>query len=334
MHPRLALTNWVSSRLPDGLFASGMRRNSTLLEQGMIRNTLRLFLLAILMTTPPALAENLEVQVVTDGVWALVGPHEQRSASNLANNATFGAVATGDAGGSRRGAEEIHAAIGSLTDEPVKFVINTGGQDHRWLGNGYWKLQGAKIIASARAVDDQAERQSMQLSMLKQLLGDALSGTEPSQADIVFEDSYSFELGGMTFEIFHPGTAHTPGDSFVWLAAKDTVFAGDIVFVERLLGVLPQSNAKSWIAAFEAMAALNPAHVVPGHGHATNMQRAQFDTHDYLVNLREKIAQHIEDGGDMIGSVGVDQSAFAGLEQFDLLSKRNAQQVYSEMEWE
>ena len=65
----------------------------------------------------------------------------------------------------------------------------------------------------------------MQLSMLKQLLGDALSGTEPSQADIVFEDSYSFELGGMTFEIFHPGTAHTPGDSFVWLEAKDTVFA-------------------------------------------------------------------------------------------------------------
>ncbi len=306
----------------------------------MIRNSLRLFLLAIFMTTPPALAENLEVQVVTGGVWALVGPHEQRSASNLANNATFGVVATGDgvvlidAGGSWKGAEEIHAAIGSLTDEPVKFVINSGGQDHRWLGNGYWKLQGAKIIASARAVDDQAERQSMQLSMLKQLLGDALSGTEPSQADIVFEDAYSFELGGMTFEIVHPGTAHTPGDSFVWLEARDAVFAGDIVFVERLLGVLPRSNAKSWIAAFEAMAALNPAHVVPGHGHATGMQQARVDTYDYLVNLREKIAQHIDAGGDMIGSVGVDQSAFSGLDQFDLLSKRNAQQVYSEMEWE
>jgi hypothetical protein len=62
--------------------------------------------------------------------------------------------------------------------------------------------------------------------------------------------------------------------------------------------------------------------------------KAKADTYDYLANLRTHIGEHIEAGGDMIGSVEVDQSAFDYLEQFDALARRNAQQVFSEMEWE
>ena len=57
------------------------------------------------------------------------------------------------------------------------------------------------IIASADAVADQKERQSMQFTMLDALIGDALDGTEPVYADIVFDDDYSFSLGGLEFEI-------------------------------------------------------------------------------------------------------------------------------------
>jgi hypothetical protein len=64
------------------------------------------------------------------------------------------------------------------------------------------------------------------------------------------------------------------------------------------------------------------------------LKKAKADTYDYLINLREKIAKHIEEGGDMISSVKVDQSAFSNLEQFGSLAKRNAQEVFSEMEWE
>lgn len=295
---------------------------------------------AVLASSVPASAGSLEIQPVTDGVYAIVGENEQRSPQNLANNATFGVVVTGDGivlidpGGSWKGAEEIDAAIRSISDEPVRYVIDTGGQDHRWLGNGYWKAQGATIIASADAVADQTARHSMQLTGLKMLLGDALAGTEPVYADIVFDDDYSFSLGGLDFQVVHPGAAHTAGDSYVWLAARDTVFAGDIVFVERILGVGPQSLSGRWLQSFESLAALEPEHVVPGHGHATSLARAKADTYDYLANLRQRIADHIEAGGDMIGSVDVDQSRFAYLEQFDVLARRNAQQVFSEMEWE
>jgi len=295
---------------------------------------------ALILASTTAQADTLEVQNVADGVYALVGPLEQRSQENLANNATFGVVVTDDGvvlmdpGGSWKGAEAIHALIQGITDQPVRYVIDTGGQDHRWLGNGYWQAQGATVIASQAAVEDHMARGSQQMSALSQFLGDQLSGTQPAYADVTFADHYTLELGGLTFEITHAGQAHTPGDSFVWLADRDTVFTGDIVYVERILGNGGQSDARSWINVFEAMAALNPTHVVPGHGHATTLEQATADTYDYLVNLRTQIGALIEDGGDIMDAPSIDQSAFGYLEQFDSLAGRNAQTTYEQMEWE
>lgn len=65
----------------------------------------------------------------------------------------------------------LHDVVRGLTDQPVIHVINTGGQDHRSLGNGYWKARGATVIASAAAVEDQQVRGAMQLTMLSQLVG-------------------------------------------------------------------------------------------------------------------------------------------------------------------
>ncbi|WP_435138942.1 MBL fold metallo-hydrolase [Pseudopelagicola sp. nBUS_19] len=293
---------------------------------------------AVAATT--AQADMFELQNVTDNVYALVGPKEQRSPENLANNATFGIVVTDegvvllDPGGSWKGAEAIHNRIREITDQPVKFVVDTGGQDHRWLGNGYWQALGATVIASQAAVEDHKDRGSLQLTGLSQFIGDGLVGTEPSYADVTFVNDYLLEFGGLTFEIMHPGQAHTPGDSFVWLKEKDTVFTGDIVYVERILGNGNQSNAKSWIEVFETMAALDPVHVVPGHGHATTLGHATADTYDYLVNLRTQVGVLIENGGDIMDAPMIDQSAFSYLEQFDNLAGRNAQTTYEQMEWE
>ena len=302
---------------------------------------MRPVLIAALMAAPGlAPAQVLDVQQVTDDVWALVGPKEQRDAENLANNATFGVVVTGDGvvlidpGGSYRGAGMIDVAIDGITDQPVTHVINTGGQDHRWLGNGYWQERGATVIASRAAVADQTARASMQMTALANFLGDGLEGTEPAHADVTFESDHSLEVGGLSFEIMHRGPAHTPGDSFVWLPARDVMFTGDIVYVERILGVGPQSDVKSWITTFEAMAAHEPAHIVPGHGHATDLATARRDTYDYLVNLRTRIGALIDGGGGIMDAPQIDQADWSYLKQFDALAGRNAQATYEEMEWE
>jgi glyoxylase-like metal-dependent hydrolase (beta-lactamase superfamily II) len=302
---------------------------------------IRAFVAAAVLAAPTfAAAEVLDVRPVTGGVWAIVGEKAQRSPENLGNNATFGLVVTEagavliDPGGSWQGAQALHYAVRSVTEQPVTHVIDTGGQDHRWLGNGYWQAQGATVIASDAAVEDQQARASMQMTALSQLIGDALEGTEPSFADATFADGYTLEVGGLRFEIVHAGPAHTPGDSLVWVPERDTVFAGDIVYVERILGVGDQSSISHWPDAFLAVEATGAAHVVPGHGGPTTLERARADTYDYLMNLRAQIGTLLAAGGDIMDAPQVDQSAFSYLEQFDALAGRNAQTAYQQMEWE
>ena len=299
---------------------------------------MKLFTIGVVFLASPAFA--LDVQPVADNIYALVGPLGQRSPENFGNNATFGVVVTPagvvliDAGASWLGAADIDAAIDTFTDQPVKVVINTGGQDHRWFGNGYWQAQGAQIITSADALADQHDRFDEQMQRLVFFLKDAADGTEATYADTVFESDYNLTLGGVEMQIIHSGAAHTPGDSFVWLPKAQVVFTGDIVFTERMLGVQPHSIVKDWIESFETMADLQSQWVIPGHGHAGTLSTATADTYDYLVNLRSKIGALIEEGGDIYDSTKIDQTAFDYLQNSEVWEGKNAQQTFEQMEWE
>ncbi|MFA7087232.1 MAG: MBL fold metallo-hydrolase, partial [Aliarcobacter sp.] len=239
-----------------------------------------------------------------------------------------------DSGGSRRGAEEIETAIRRFTEQPVKVVINSGGQDHRWFGNAYFRSKGARIIASRAAVADHKARFREQYNSLAALIGPSLEGTEPSFAEQTFEQDHHITLGETRIELYHRGAAHTPGDTLIWLPQQRVAFAGDVVYTERMLGVGTMSNSSSWLTVFEFLRDLAPLHVIPGHGRATTLEQATVDTYDYLVFLREAVAAHME-AGNGIETVGeIDQSPFSHLLVYEQIKGRNAQQVYQEMEWE
>lgn len=114
-----------------------------------------LIVLALMM--PVAQAFQLKAEHVVDSVYALIGPLGQRSADNDGLNADFGFVVTPegviliDSGASRLGAEKIAAAIGEMTDKLVRWVVNTGSQDHLWLGNAFFAEKGAGVIALTRS---------------------------------------------------------------------------------------------------------------------------------------------------------------------------------------
>lgn len=296
--------------------------------------------MALALGASPAAAE-VTVRKVAEDVYALVGALEQRSPENLGNNATFGAVVTEDgvvlidSGGSAAGAKEIEAALATVTPQPVRLVINSGGQDHRWFGNGWFKDKGARLIAARAAVADHTERGDAQYAMMRALVGEPiLEGTTLVRAEETFDDSLTFTHGGTRFELRRVGPAHTPGDSYVWLPESRILFAGDVVYMDRLLGVGPQSDSRHWLEAFDAIAGLDPVVVVPGHGAPAPLAKARAQTADYLRHLRAEVGKVIAVGGDEEAAKKIDQSTFSHLAVFSEIAGRNAQQVYMQMEWE
>lgn len=286
-------------------------------------------------------SQQLRLQKVTDDVYAIVGPFGNRTPENKGNNSTSGFVVTNegvllvDSGGTYQGAKAIHDVIKTVTDKPVKIVINSGGQDHRWLGNGYFKEQGAHIIASQAAVEDQKARLQDQMFRLGMLVGDkVLAGTEAVYADETFDEAMEVSLGGKTFKLQMVGPAHTPGDSLIWFPEQQVVFSGDVVYIGRMLGVMPHSSSSHWLEAFAAMQALEPKHIIPGHGPATDLATAQADSGNYVKFLRDTVGEFMDNDGTIEDIGKLDQSRFSYLQDYETLKGRNAQQVFQEMEFE
>ncbi|MDH5799058.1 MAG: MBL fold metallo-hydrolase, partial [Paracoccaceae bacterium] len=160
-------------------------------------------------------------------------------------------------------------------------------------------------------------------------------GTSVVGPTIIFEDEYVIQLGDTRIEVLRLGPAHSPGDIQVWLPEQSLVIAGDMAFHERMLPIFADTCTSCWLETWEAaFEPLGATYVIPGHGHPTNMAQVRRYTHDYLVWIRERIAEHIDDGGDLAGSYYVDQSPYEKLDTFEELATKNAGRVFEEMEWE
>ncbi|MFP4062606.1 MAG: hypothetical protein ACLFS2_07410, partial [Halochromatium sp.] len=71
--------------------------------------------------------------------------------------------------------------------------------------------------------------------------------------------------------------------------AFGVLFAGDLVYLERILGVWPHSAMPDWRETFHALEALQPRVIVPGHGQPADLATARRETGDYLDWLVEQV---------------------------------------------
>jgi glyoxylase-like metal-dependent hydrolase (beta-lactamase superfamily II) len=304
---------------------------------------IRAFLSGVaLLLALPAAAVEVNFQPVADGVYAHIGEMGARTAANEGLNANLGLVVTPagavliDSGATFKSAQQIHAAVRRVTTQPVRWVINTGGQDHRWLGNGYFQAQGAELIAHAAGEADLRQRGGEHVSSLRSALGPLAEGTVPVLPTRWLRGTdEQLKLGGVVFEFKHRGGAHTPGDMLVWLPQKTVLFSGDVVYVDRLLGVIPVSQTKPWLATFAEIERLAPTVIVPGHGQVTNLATAQAQTRDYLRALRAHMKQAVDEGLDMSAAVKTFHARpWLGLLNAAELMPGNASRTYLELERE
>ena len=283
---------------------------------------------------------NKPVEVIPN-VFSAIGATAPPTYENSGHNNNLSFVITTDgvvvinSGASVRLASALHEEIKTITDQPVKLVINENGQGHAILGNLYWSQLGVDILAHEDAIHEIEENSYTILERMKSYNRDKAIGTEVIIPNKSFSEKIIFNLGGLEFHVLHLGPAHGPGDTQVWLPQLSLMIAGDMAFHERMLPIFENTCTKCWLETWdEKFAPLNATYVIPGHGHPTNMAQVTRFTRNYLLDLRAKVSEVLDNGGDLAEAFYVDQERWHSLDTFEELAKRNAGRVFEEMEFE
>jgi glyoxylase-like metal-dependent hydrolase (beta-lactamase superfamily II) len=128
-------------------------------------------------------------------------------------------------------------------------------------------------------------------------------------------------------------TAHTDNDLSLYDAQTRTLWAGDLLFMERVPAL--DGSLLGWLAVLDELQALPAEHVVPGHGPALAPWPAALEPERrYLAVLRDEIRRMQRNGGTMEQAIAeVGQSEREHWRLFDDYHQRNVTAAYAELEW-
>ncbi len=277
---------------------------------------------------------------VTDNVYSAIGITGPGSYINSGHNNNLSFIITNEgvmvfnAGNNYLLAKALHHEIKQRTDQPVKYVVLENAQGHAMLGSNYWQEQGAQIIAHEDALEEMKTYGPEILERMQLGRRDKAQWTKLSYPDKTFKDKLVIEMGGERFEIIHFGPGHSPGDISMWLPNQKLLITGDMAFHERLMPIFEHTDTAGWIESWDKIEALKPEIIIPGHGSPTNIKEVTKYTKDYLVYMREQVAEVLDNGGSELDAYNIDQSMFSHLDTYHELALQNAGRIYRSMEFE
>jgi cyclase len=162
--------------------------------------------------------------------------------------------------------------------KPAERVVNTHSNgDHCW-GNQLFsdaEIIAHRLCAAAFARENPAMMQTLRdstesddpaiASLARKLADWDFEGVEPRPPTRLIEERLALDLDGIPVELLYVGPAHTAGDVIVHLPEQRIVFTGDVLF-RRCTPIGWDGTYDQWIAALDAIVALAPEQIVPGHG--------------------------------------------------------------------
>ena len=165
--------------------------------------------------------------------------------------------------------QKIIAAVKAVTNQPVRFVVNTHWHGDHTGGNENIGRTGALIVAHDNV------RKRMSVEQFNSVFN---SRTPPSPAGalpvVTFTDSVSFHINGDELVAFHVPPAHTDGDVVVHFTRADVVHMGDTYFATGYpyIDVSTGGHVDGVIGvADRVLAGCKPGTIViPGHGPASS----------------------------------------------------------------
>lgn len=192
--------------------------------------------------------------------------------------------------------ESLLDSVSEISDEEIRFVINTHVHPDHIGGNNKLAAFGVTILAHDK----------VRLQMLSDIRiprrGGSFFPQPPGQAlpVITYSEAISFHLNGEEVRVFLAPPAHTGGDSFVYFTGSDVLHLGD-VFRTNMYPIIDKYNGGSFLGMIEAMGvAIGMAgpdtKVIPGHGSAPSDRDGMVEVQDLLFTMRDRVQALIDEG--------------------------------------
>ena len=261
-----------------------------------ISATLTIF--ATIALAGAALAQDLgpRVKKLADGVYVHTGKGFD---SNSGIILTDEGVVVIDTGQNPIESHDIMDTVRKLTPMPVRLVIDT--EPHGDHTTGHFVFPQAVIIAAAGAGDSMrgAERANpnriQTMTAASAEMKAALEGYRFVPPHIEYRDRMTVTLGGRTIELIYMKGVHSEADTAVWLPKERVVFSASAFVVDQVNILRPFVTIPDILAAGKMMKALNPEHVVPGHG-TPGTVKIFDDGEKYYALLTERVGVLMKEG--------------------------------------
>ncbi|MFQ5704557.1 MAG: MBL fold metallo-hydrolase [Gemmatimonadales bacterium] len=189
--------------------------------------------------------------------------------------------------------ERIMAAIGKVTDKPVRFLINTHWHGDHTGGNENFGQAGAIIVAHENV------RKRLNPEEFKDVVGRTKQVPPDALPVVTFTDAIDFYWNGERIHVVHVNQAHTDGDAVVHFVNANVVHMGDTFFNGRYPFIDTESGGSinGVIHAVElVLAHTNSAtRFIPGHGDLSGPDAVRA-YRDMLIKVRDRVRAMVNDG--------------------------------------
>jgi len=305
--------------------------------------TLYLFFLIFLAQNILANPIQLNLIEVAPGIFVHQGKHFDVDESYQGDICNIGfiigkdSVAVIDTGGSLLVGEALKDSIQEKTSLPIKYVINTHVHLDHIYGNAVFNDPNTKFIGHSKLPKAMQFRKNFYETLNLRYLKTPLEKSIQIPPSILVRENESkiFDLGERKIKVNAYSPAHTDNDVTITDIKTGTLWAGDLLFIERTPVV--DGDIHGFIDVLDKLISLDDINlVIPGHGTPTRKWQDAFrKSKKYFITLRDDIRRSIsEDQGLRKAIETVAKSESKKWELFDVQNARNINQVYPKLEWE
>ena len=123
--------------------------------------------------------------------------------------------------------EKIVAAVAAVSDQPVRWVLNTHWHGDHTGGNENLGEAGAMIVAHENVY------RRMNPAEFADLIGRSAQAPRAALPVVTFDNAVTFHWNSRHIRVTHIGTAHTDGDAIVHFPRANVFHMGDTFFNGR-----------------------------------------------------------------------------------------------------